>query len=95
MVETAADLAVAAALISSLADRPIDRKTAFFGEMGLSGEVRPVPRGEERAAESVKLGFTHLVTPSANKLGSGSVTAGVTVSALQTVAELYTLISDS
>ena len=95
VVETAADLAVAAALISSLADRPIDRKTAFFGEMGLSGEVRPVPRGEERAAESVKLGFTHLVAPSANKLGSESVTAGVTVSALHTVAELHALISGS
>ena len=63
--------------------------------MGLSGEVRPVPRGEERAAESVKLGFNHLIAPAANKLGSQSRAAGLTVSALQTVAELYKLISES
>ena len=95
VVETAADLAVAAALISSFSNSPIDRQTAFFGEMGLSGEVRPVPRGEERAAESVKLGFNHLIAPAANKLRSQSRAAGLTVSALQTVAELYTLISQS
>ncbi|HCK75715.1 MAG TPA: DNA repair protein RadA [Gammaproteobacteria bacterium] len=93
VVETAADLAVAAALISSLADRPIARQMAFFGELGLSGEVRPVPRGEERAAESVKLGFNHLIAPAANKLASGPETADTTVTALTTVAELHTLVS--
>jgi DNA repair protein RadA/Sms len=94
VVETAADLAVAAALISSFSDSPIPRKTAFFGEMGLSGEVRPVPRGEERATEAAKLGFDHLIAPAANKLGSGSMAASLTVSALQSVSELYALISD-
>ena len=94
VVETAADLAVAAALISSFSDNPIHRKTAFFGEMGLSGEVRPVPRGEERATEAAKLGFDHLIAPAANKLGSESMAAGLTVSALQSVSELYALISD-
>ena len=94
VVETAADLAVAAALISSFSDRPIDRKTAFFGEMGLSGEVRPVPRGEERATEAAKLGFDHLIAPAANKLRLGSMAASITVSALQSVSELYALISN-
>ncbi|MDP6918192.1 MAG: DNA repair protein RadA [Arenicellales bacterium] len=93
VVETAADLAVAAALISSFTDRPIDRKNVFFGELGLSGEIRPVPRGEERAAESAKLGFKQLFAPAANKLGSGRAGKLLKVASLDTAADLCAAIS--
>lgn len=63
ITEPAADLAVAAALMSSLADAPIDQGTVFFGELGLSGEVRPAARSELRLKESAKLGFTKAIVP--------------------------------
>jgi len=93
VVETAADLAVAAALISSYTDQPIDRKNVFFGELGLSGEIRPVPRGEERAAESAKLGFKQLYAPAANKLDSSRAEKKLSVTSLHTAADLCAAIS--
>lgn len=66
IAETAADLAVAAALLSSESDRPIPVGTAFFGELGLTGEVRPVARGEDRIREAIKLGYKRLILPAAN-----------------------------
>ena len=95
VLETGADLAVAAALISSFSNKPIDRSTIFFGELGLSGEVRPVPRGEERVAESAKLGFSKLVVPAANKLDSRSVTDGLAVLALRSAAELNSVVLEA
>ena len=92
VLETGADLAVAAALISSFSNKPIDRSTIFFGELGLSGEVRPVPRGEERVAESAKLGFSKLVVPAANKLDSRDVTNGLVVLGLRSVAEVNSVV---
>ena len=50
--ETAADLPVLLAILSSLRDRPLADKTIAFGEVGLSGEIRPVPNGEERLKEA-------------------------------------------
>ena len=69
--EPAADLAVAAALISSYADKigPSDR--VFFGEIGLSGEIRPVAQTDLRLKEAAKLGFTGAVTASARHRGDG------------------------
>ena len=64
--EPAADLAVALAVVSSLADRPIPGKLLAFGEVGLAGEVRPAPRGQERLKEAAKLGFEKALVPSAN-----------------------------
>jgi len=55
--DPAINLAIMAAILSSTADIPIDSQTCFAGEMGLSGEVRPVPRIEQRIAEANKLGF--------------------------------------
>ena len=95
VMETGADLAVAAALISSFSNKPIDRSTIFFGELGLSGEVRPVPRGEERVAESAKLGFSKLVVPAANKLDSYNATDGLAVLALRSAAELNSLVLEA
>jgi DNA repair protein RadA/Sms len=67
IAEPAADLAVLMAVVSSLKDRPLPRKLAVFGEVGLAGEVRPVQRGQERLREAAKLGFTHALIPHANK----------------------------
>jgi DNA repair protein RadA/Sms len=58
MVEPAGDLAVAAALASSVYDRPLGADAVFLGEVGLGGEVRPVSRTERRLAEAAQLGFT-------------------------------------
>jgi DNA repair protein RadA/Sms len=64
--EPAADLAVALAIVSSLADRPIPGKVVAFGEIGLAGEVRPAPRGQDRLKEAAKLGFEKAIVPKAN-----------------------------
>jgi len=61
--EPAADLAVAAALISSIAKQPVPGDTVLFGEIGLTGEVRPVPLTPQRLKEAEKLGFDSVVAP--------------------------------
>jgi DNA repair protein RadA/Sms len=65
--EPAADLAVSLAIVSSLTDRPIPERVAVFGEIGLAGEVRPAPRGQERLKEAAKLGFEKIILPRANQ----------------------------
>jgi len=64
--EPAADLAVLLAIVSSLKSRPLPRGLAVFGEVGLAGEIRPAPRGQERLREAAKLGFSRLLIPRAN-----------------------------
>lgn len=64
--ETGADLAVLAAILSSLRNRPIPRDWVLFGEVGLTGEIRPVQAGEERIRDAGKHGFSHAIVPSAN-----------------------------
>lgn len=64
--ETAADLPVLLAVLSSLRDRPLADKTVTFGEIGLSGEIRPVPNGEERLKEAATHGFKRAIVPAAN-----------------------------
>jgi len=64
--ETAADLAVLFATLSSFRNRAIPTDVAVFGEVGLAGEIRPVPNGEERLREAAKHGFSRLVMPRAN-----------------------------
>ncbi len=64
--ETAADLAVLAAIVSSLRNRPLGKDLVVFGEVGLAGEVRPVQRGQERIREAAKLGFKRILLPAAN-----------------------------
>ena len=65
--EPAADLAVSLAVVSSLTDRPIPGKVVVFGEVGLAGEVRPAPRGQDRLKEAAKLGFEKAIVPRANQ----------------------------
>lgn len=66
ILEPAADLAVLVALVSSIRNRVLPHKFAVFGEVGLSGEIRPVQRGQERLKEAAKLGFTQILAPRAN-----------------------------
>ena len=68
--EPAADLAVAAALMSALTDRPLPAEAVIFGEIALSGAVRPVAQAEARLKEAAKLGFTAAWAP-ANSAGGG------------------------
>ncbi len=64
--EPAADLAVMLAITSSLRGKPLPKGFIAFGEVGLAGEVRPAPRGQERLKDDDKLGFTVAVVPKAN-----------------------------
>ncbi|HET7845667.1 MAG TPA: DNA repair protein RadA [Xanthomonadales bacterium] len=64
--ETAADLPVLLAVLSSFRDRAMSRKLVAFGEVGLSGEIRPVPNGEERIREAASHGFERVIVPKAN-----------------------------
>jgi len=67
IAEPAADLAVLAAIVSSLKSKPVKDKLIIFGEVGLAGEIRPVQRGQERLKEAAKLGFTQAIIPAANQ----------------------------
>ncbi len=71
--ETAADLPVLLAVLSSLRDQSLPEKTVVFGEVGLSGEIRPVPNGEERLKEAAHHGFRRAIVPKANAPKKGRV----------------------
>ncbi len=66
ITEPAADLAVLLAIMSSLNNRPLPKGLIVFGEVGLAGEIRPAPRGQERLREAAKLGFSIALIPQAN-----------------------------
>jgi len=71
--ETASDVPVLMAVLSSLRDRALPEKSIAFGEVGLSGEIRPVPNGEERLKEAATHGFRRAVVPAANAPKKGRV----------------------
>ncbi|MFU7528665.1 DNA repair protein RadA [Qipengyuania sp. ASV99] len=71
--DPAADLAVAAALVSALADRPLPIKSAWFGEVSLAGEIRPVAHADLRLREAAKLGFTSGYGPPDAKTASSKL----------------------
>ena len=73
VVFTAADLAVLLAALSSFRDRPVPHDWVVFGEVGLSGEIRPVPGGEDRIREAAKHGFKRAIVPAANRPRAGAV----------------------
>ncbi len=92
--EPAADLAVAAALVSSLTGVALPAKTVVFGEIGLSGEVRPVSRTDVRLKEAGKLGFTGAFVPKVRTKGKDSKPArdsDLTVKALERLDDLVNL----
>jgi DNA repair protein RadA/Sms len=82
--EPAADLAVAAALVSSFGGEALPRDTVFFGEISLSGDIRPVPQAESRLKEAAKLGFKNAFIPAGTKADS----AGLVLTEITSVAEL-------
>ncbi len=88
--EPAADLGVVAAVLSSVRNVPVDATWAFFGEVGLGGEIRRVAQTEKRLQELRRLGFTRAITAQA---GAGSPPAGATITAvgLSHVGELAEL----
>jgi DNA repair protein RadA/Sms len=77
ITEPAADLAVAAALVSSATDVPVPADMAVFGEIGLSGEIRAVAQGELRLKEAAKLGFAQALVPASPRKGKGQPGGGV------------------
>jgi DNA repair protein RadA/Sms len=85
IAEPAADLAVMLAIQGSLRGKPLPRGFVAFGEVGLAGEVRPAPRGQERLNEAAKLGFSIAMVPKAN-LPKKPI-AGLTVHAVDRVDE--------
>ncbi|MDR1275237.1 MAG: DNA repair protein RadA [Candidatus Accumulibacter sp.] len=90
--ETAADLAVLLAIVSSLTNRPLPEKLVVFGEVGLAGEIRPAPRGQERLKEAAKLGFTRALIPYANR--PKSHIPGIEVFAVKRVDEALRLLRE-
>jgi DNA repair protein RadA/Sms len=88
--EPAADLAVMLAIQSSLRGKPLPRGFIAFGEVGLAGEVRPAPRGQERLREAAKLGFSVAVVPKAN--APKKPIEGLTLHAVERIEEAISLL---
>jgi DNA repair protein RadA/Sms len=88
--EPAADLAAAAALVSSLANAPLPPDAVYFGEISLSGAVRPVAQAAARLKEAKKLGFARAVIPDAARAEG----TGEAVLSLQSVGSLASLVAD-
>ena len=87
--EPAADLAVMLSITSSLRGKPLPKGFIAFGEVGLAGEVRPAPRGQERLKEAAKLGFSVAVVPKANapKKSAMKEFEGMTIHAVERIEE--------
>src|SRR5271155_725364 len=88
--EPAADLAAAAALLSSFTGRSLPRDCVFFGEISLSGDVRPAPQPELRLKEAAKLGFTRAIVPG----GTNIRIEGLALEAIKDVGELAGLVGE-
>lgn len=84
--ETSADLPVLMSIVSSLKDRALPQGMIAFGEIGLAGEIRPVPNGQDRLREAAKHGFTHAIVPKAN--APKKPIAGLEVIAVQRLADV-------
>ncbi len=93
VAETSADLALLLALISSFRDRPLPKELVVFGEVGLAGEIRPVPSGQERLIEAVKHGFKFAVVPKANMPKSGGI-EGIKVFGVSRLADALSVLEE-
>ncbi|MEF9418766.1 DNA repair protein RadA [Xanthomonas citri] len=91
--ETAADLPVLLAVLSSLRDRPLSEKTIAFGEVGLSGEIRPVPNGEDRLKEAATHGFKRGIVPRANAPKTTSI-KGMEIIAVERLSQALEAAAD-
>jgi DNA repair protein RadA/Sms len=90
--ETAADLAVLLAVMSSYRDRPLPADLIVFGEVGLSGELRPVPNGQERLNEAAKHGFHRAIIPAANK--PRQAVDGLDISAVSRLSQVIDTVAE-
>jgi len=88
VTETAADTGMLLSILSSFRDLPLPQKLFTFGEIGLAGEIRPVPNGQERLKEAVKHGFTHAVIPKGNMPKAQDIPADMEVIPVSRVSEL-------
>jgi DNA repair protein RadA/Sms len=85
VTETSADLAVLLAMLSSFRSKVLPQGLIAFGEVGLSGEIRPVPNGTDRLSEAAKHGFTRAIVPKANR--PKSPIEGIEVVAVASLSE--------
>ncbi len=92
VTETSADLPLLLAIVSSFKDRILPRELVVFGEIGLAGEIRPVPSGQERLQEAAKHGFTRAIVPKAN--APKQAIAGMQVIAVSKLSEALDALSD-
>ncbi len=92
VLETSADLALLLAVVSSFKDQIIPNDWVVFGEVGLSGEIRPVPSGQERIQEAAKHGFKRAIVPVANK--PKNKISGIEVIGVQRLSEALELLND-
>lgn len=83
VAETASDLPTLLAVVSSLRDRPIPQDWVIFGEVGLAGEIRPVPNGADRLAEAARHGFRRALVPMKNCPASGQAPHGLAVTGVE------------
>jgi DNA repair protein RadA/Sms len=90
--ETAADLPVLLAVLSSFRDQTLPNDLIAFGEVGLAGEIRPVPNGQERLREAAKLGFKRALIPAANAPKSG--VEGLEINAVTRYADVLDWLSN-
>ena len=88
ITEPAADLAVLLAINSSMRNKPLPRGFVVFGEVGLAGEIRPAPRGQERLREAAKLGFSIAMIPKAN--APKQPIDGMTIVAVDRIDDAFT-----
>jgi DNA repair protein RadA/Sms len=92
VMETAADLAVLLAIVSSLTDRPLPPNLMVFGEVGLAGEIRPISNGLERLNEAAKHGFKQAIVPASNM--SKAVTDKLTVTPVKHISQAIQWLRD-
>jgi DNA repair protein RadA/Sms len=88
VTETAADTALLLAALSSFRNKPLPNDLISFGEIGLAGEIRPVPNGQERLREAAKHGFRQAVVPKANMPKKGDSYDGLKITPVRRVSEL-------
>ena len=89
--QPSADLAVVAAVISSVKNITVSEDTVIFGEVGLSGEVRSVPQVQDRVKEAVKLGFKRIILPGVNKKGLAPY-ENIELCGISFISELFALL---
>jgi DNA repair protein RadA/Sms len=88
VTETGADTALLLAALSSFRNRALPTDLITFGEIGLAGEIRPVPNGQERLREAAKHGFRHAIIPKANMPKKDDAIEGLQITPVQRVSEL-------